>query len=339
MYTYNNLHILQGAEELPRFVTKDLHKIAGLAGKGTTISQIQELVSFNGKSEEITVYQFALKVVTGQVYIVTIEETESSCNIVIGKEDGETRKERVLKTKDFRTIKNQVVNTCLYLSKEEKQELQIVRTDFDFSVPANHTLKAMEKDERNFDSLPAELKLLLYGVKPMALVSTSAWYIQYFLKNYPCVVDGKSCYVFQDAFKLCEFMKKSSYVSKRKDTGKLRISSSVEDLGIALGFPPKACKQFEEMLSLEKVGQEEEFEKTLQQMFSVKYHGGYTFSTPKDSVIDNVEWMLENRPIPAEIQTCIIITEVLERNALGTSVKKVEYLYQEFKEAYESGQL
>ncbi|MGF2716342.1 hypothetical protein ACQUY5_29695 [Bacillus cereus] len=97
-------------------------------------------------------------------------------------------------------------------------------------------------------------------------------------------------------------------------------------LGIELGYPPDACKVFGRNLRLTDVAEKEYFklfnekgyanhpwveERAIELGFNenttiIDYHG-MRFNTPIDKIKESCIWMVDNRPVPENLQTQVMM--------------------------------
>ncbi|MBX9158741.1 hypothetical protein [Bacillus cereus] len=202
---------------------------------------------------------------------------------------------------------------------------------FEFSWSAKRTIESIEKSGLNLDRLQEDMRLLLYGAKPVATISMSSGFAYHFMKNYPCITEphiGRgSALVFQNSEIMYQYMTETAKLKQHRRLEIPVIDYSTEDLGLLLGFPPTASKWAENvMFKLVK----KDVCKYYDEMRAVYYHG-YNFATHRDDVIDSINWMLDNRPIPEEIQTGITVTQVLEVDEKGRAVRKDVKSFEDFK--------
>lgn len=203
---------------------------------------------------------------------------------------------------------------------------------FEFSWSAKRTIESLEKAGVSLDSLTNDVRLLLYGAKPAVYISMSWGFIKHFMGNYPCITVphvGKGLvFIFQNSELMYQYMIDKAKLMQHNRLGVSVVECSEEDLGLLLGFPPSASKWFgsSDVTTIMKTNKNKYHEIAR----FIDYHG-YIFASHVTDVVNSVDWMLENRPIPEVIQTGISVKQILECNEKGRVVRKDVKSFEEFK--------
>ncbi|PGR83451.1 hypothetical protein [Bacillus cereus] len=195
---------------------------------------------------------------------------------------------------------------------------------YTFSVQANRTIKRLEEAGLDKDNLQADLRLLLYGAKPAVLLPLGNLDVRCFVLEYPSLTVprpiGKSgVLIFQSADILVDYIRNTAMTVPSPRLGQNILDCTKENLGLLLGYPPVACRWFEDsmQLCLRKVNEKK---------CKINYHG-YRFVADENMVEECVNWMKVNRPIPKEIQTGVTVSYASEMDENGKvkSRKQVPY--------------
>ena len=208
---------------------------------------------------------------------------------------------------------------------------------YEFSRSAKKTIESLEKAGVSLNSLTSDVRLLLYGAKPAVYISMGWGFIKHFMGNYPCITVphvGKGwVFIFQNSEVMYQYMADKAKLIHHKRLGDSVVDCSEEDLGLVLGFPPSASKWFDtnDVIKLAKTNKAKYHEL----IRFIDYHG-YVFATHEADVLNSVNWMLENRHVPEEIQTGITVTQILECDGKGRVIRKDVKSFEEFKEFQDS---
>ncbi|MGF2716340.1 hypothetical protein ACQUY5_29685 [Bacillus cereus] len=174
-----------------------------------------------------------------------------------------------------------------------------------------------------------EVLLFIHGIKPALTISTSSFQAQVVAKYYPTItLVGRNRFLsFQNGNDMLAFISDNMVVRYDERSG-LTVMDFKDNLklGVALGFPPKACKYFmentklivqatkqwrEENPTVEKVNaiwvRKRSKELGAVEEVMVNYHG-ISFGTHRETVKEEIKWMKENRPVPKELQTSITVS-------------------------------
>lgn len=196
-----------------------------------------------------------------------------------------------------------------------------------FSVQANRTIKRLEDAGLDKDNIQSDLRLLLYGAKPAVLLPLGSVAVECFLLEYPSLTVprpiGKSgVLIFQNADLLVDYIRNTAMTVPSPRLGQNILDCTKEKLGMLLGYPPVACKWFEESMNLS-------VEKRKEKKCKLDYHG-YQFYVREDLVEGCVKWMEVHRPVPKEIQTGVIVTYIFEMDENGKEKSRKQVPYPNF---------
>lgn len=147
-------------------------------------------------------------------------------------------------------------------------------------------------------NLPPDVKLFLYGVKPALATSVSSMAINMLIHNFPSLVEPSNgsahAVIFQDAYNLYDYIQGAEVYEVDNGWWKggcFRVSC--KDFGIALGYPPSACAWFARCVN--RVNKNEEGKRQV-------YYHGMQFMTHENLIVENINWLRENMPIPEHLQ-------------------------------------
>lgn len=193
-----------------------------------------------------------------------------------------------------------------------------------FSVQANRTIKRLEEVGLDIDYIQSDLRLFLYGAKPAVLLPLGSVAVECFLLEYlsltvPRPIGKNGVLIFQNADMLVDYIRNTAMTVPSPRLGQNILECTKEKLGLLLGYPPVACKWFEESMNLS-------VEKRNEKKCKLNYHG-YRFFVREDLVEECVNWMEAHRPVPKEIQTGVTVTCIsgLDENGKEKSKKPVPY--------------
>ncbi|UGO47832.1 hypothetical protein MCCARTNEY_258 [Bacillus phage vB_BanH_McCartney] len=169
----------------------------------------------------------------------------------------------------------------------------------ELSKSAERTIEELTKLGIIVENLGAELKLLLYGVKPAAIVTMHTKTVQVFMKHYPSITrpglnQAGSVIIFKDADVMSCYTEDAHVIEHPKTGEKMfRIHSRL--LGIFMGYPPSACEWFTSRPIQEALKHNHNVDN--EECCFIYYHG-IQFATHKDLVKENIEWLRAHRPVP-----------------------------------------
>ncbi|MEC2463822.1 hypothetical protein P9X10_02745 [Bacillus cereus] len=151
-----------------------------------------------------------------------------------------------------------------------------------------------------------EIELFLEGVKPALLLRNKGGVVSSLVTHYPSVSFPHKfgqVLIFQNGEDLKNFILKSTSIRVDKPI----MDYDVNDVGVALGYPPNSCYCFKENGLKEYMAKVDGRDPVgMIEMYPVDYHGIRFFST-LDLFKEDINWMLENRPVPTDLQTGITI--------------------------------
>lgn len=197
-----------------------------------------------------------------------------------------------------------------------------------FSISAKRTIKRLEKTGMGLVNLPSDLNLLLHGAKPAVLMKLDTVYTRCFMENYPSLTVPRAkdsgVLIFLNAEELQKYVTRAATLQPSLRTGENMLTCSAEEIGLVHGYPPDACKWYEDTQGLELY-------KRNDGKCTVNYHG-YKFFTHRDTVLTNIKWMEENRPIPQEIKKGVCIEIATELDEQGRVVDRKTVSLEKFRE-------
>ncbi|WP_460271820.1 hypothetical protein [Bacillus sp. NEAU-Y102] len=196
---------------------------------------------------------------------------------------------------------------------------------YEVTWSAQRTINSLEKANIDVNRVAGDAKLFLYNLKPALLVKSTFFYAKSFMASYPSITlpQRGSVILFQDGQVMQEYVNNVARVVKSDKHGGYIMDYDNGKLGTVLGYPPFLSDIFNQSFC-QKEGEKEKW-------FGIQYHG-YHFGAPGRLVIDSVNWMLENRPIPEELQTRVLVIIPSKENKKES--KKVTF--EEFKKIQES---
>lgn len=158
----------------------------------------------------------------------------------------------------------------------------------------------LEKQHKRFEKIPQEIKLFLSGAKPTLALTTSNTYAKLLMEHYPSftrpIPAVTGLYVFNDYSKMHDYMSKLElYHSSRLEEPIL--VHTLENLGLALGYPPSACEWFEKSGGISSVPDEDK------KNVCVVYYHGMQFCTMQHLLEENIQWLYNNIVVRDEIKT------------------------------------
>ncbi|PGF05227.1 hypothetical protein [Bacillus toyonensis] len=151
-----------------------------------------------------------------------------------------------------------------------------------------------------------EIQLFLEGVKPALLLRNKGQIVESLVTHFPSVSFPHKfgqVLIFQNGEDLKQFILNSTFIRVDKPI----MDFDINDVGIALGYPPNACYRFKDNGMKEYIAKAEGKEpRGVVELYPVDYHGIRFFST-LDLFKEDINWMLENRPVPTHLETGITI--------------------------------
>lgn len=183
------------------------------------------------------------------------------------------------------------------------------------SRSAEMAIKSLGAAGIRSSELSPESRLFLYGVKPALAIPVDSVASEIFVYNFPSLVEPSNgspyAVIFQDAYKLHEYVQKAEVAEVNNMFWEgAQFKVSCKDFGIALGYPPSACAWFARCIN--RVDKNEEGKRQV-------YYHGMQFMTHENLIVENINWLRENMPIPEHLQGMEYVS--FPRRHIGNPVK------------------
>ncbi|AGY47477.1 hypothetical protein Grass_212 [Bacillus phage Grass] len=168
----------------------------------------------------------------------------------------------------------------------------------ELSKSAIMAIKSLRAAGIRISRLSPESRLFLYGVKPALAIPIDSAASKIFVYNFPSLVEplnsSPRAVIFQDAYKLHEYVQKAEVVEVNNMFWEgSQFKASCKDVGIALGYPPSACAWFAQYKN--RADKNEEGTRQV-------YYHGMQFMTHENLIVENINWLRENMPVPEHLQ-------------------------------------
>jgi len=177
-------------------------------------------------------------------------------------------------------------------------------TSSNLSRRAVSFLDELNKLGKRFENVPQEIRLFVSGAKPALALTCNHNYANLLMKHYPSItrpLQGTTCvYIFNDYSKMYAHMNNLRLIDSSA-LGEPILVHTFETLGLALGYPPSACKWFNEYGGISGVPPEDK------KNVCVVYYHGMQFCTMQHLLEGNIQWLYDNIQVADEFKTAAYV--------------------------------